>query len=289
MRRVSVALARGIILAAVLFSGGVLSAPTAPPLDRALRHIRSQDFDPIFVLASARVQGYFSPAREDRFVEEVFSLAGKWKALTRARPSYERYVRASAERHLFNAAEFEAMLGQVRSDYAFHLAAADHRFLLLVHGDLRSGRPELTFEGLRARYDRDLSGLAPQVLGDLAMNAVSFAGSEAASMVLVSALTSSGILGGTAAAGTATGPWTSGAGLVAGILVGLVLDAALGEECEGAVRMQVHAQMEVFRNKVVEVLWDALLRALAAYRQLQEACARSYYEGGPDERLALRP
>jgi len=107
-------LARGIVVTAVLLSGGPLVDPGPSRTARALALVRSQDFTPLFDIAGRRVSDYFHPAKEDRFLQEVFSVSGKWKAVTRGRDSYERYVRKVFEEKVFSPAEFERVLDQIR-------------------------------------------------------------------------------------------------------------------------------------------------------------------------------
>jgi hypothetical protein len=295
MKRVGLALARGIVFAAVLLTGGRLGDLTSSPpassaaLERALGHVRAQDFSPIFDLAGRRLSGYFTVEREDRFLEAVFSLSGKWKAVTRGKASYERFIRKTFEKHVFNPEEFGEVLEGIRGDYLQGLAAAENRLLVVLFEDLRVERPGLTFEGLHLEYRGLAQALAPHVLRDLGMNGVALLGSEAASMVLVAALTSAGFLGGGAAAGGASGPWTFGAGLVVGIVAGLALDAVVGETYEDAARMELRRHVNALRNRVIGDVTETIARALIAHRALQERCVRAMFEGGSHGTLAGRP
>src|SRR5689334_7545937 len=104
MMRVGVWLARGIVGAAVLFMAGSLSDSAPSRTSLAMAKVRAQDFTPLFEMAGRRVGDYFDPKKEDLFLQEVFSLSGKWKAVTRSRESYERYVRQVVEEKMFSAA-----------------------------------------------------------------------------------------------------------------------------------------------------------------------------------------
>jgi hypothetical protein len=240
-------------------------------------------------VAGQRVGGYFSAEREDRFIEELFSFSGKWKALTRGDASYERFVRKAFERHLFHPAEFDLVLEQIRRDYAYGVAAAENRLLVALYGEIRPEHPELAFDDFRKEYGRLSSTLAPHVFQDLGMNLVAFAGSEVASVLLVGALSSAGILGGSAAGGAVGGPWTFGISLVVGVAVGLALDAGVGAAYEDAARMEVRRAVNNLRNRIIDDVHDALARALTEYRNFQERCVEAMFEGGSRERLAARP
>lgn len=289
MRRVGVLLARGIVVAGVLLSGGPLIDPGPTPTARALAIVRKQDFTPLFEIAGRRVSAYFDPRKEDLFLEEVFSLSGKWKAVTRGRESYERYVRKVFEEKIFKAVDFEQVLEQIRADYAYGTAAAENRLLASLYDDVRPARPGLSFEAFRTEY-RDLAAsLAPIVMRDLGMNIVSLVGSDAAAVLLVAALSSAGVLGTTAAAGAAGGPATFGISLAVGVAAGVALDAIVGTAYEDAARAEVRRHVNVLRNRAIDDVHGALVTALLAYRMLQERCVVELYEGGPDEHLARRP
>jgi hypothetical protein len=283
MVRVSPMLARGIALAAVLVFCGRLADPPpsadspAPPIsrpdvDRAVELVRSQDFLPLFDAAGRRIQALFPPEREQAFLDEVFSLAGKWKAFTRGRESYAKYVRKTFERRILAPVEVSAMLDQVRADHAYAVSAAENRLLIAYVEDLRPFRAELTLDGLRVEHADLARNLGPLVVKDLAMNAVSIAGSEVAAGLLVGALTM--------ASGAVSGPWTFGAGLVAGIVAGIVIDAILGDLAEDAARAEIHRHLQELRNRIVDAVHDALARALLDWRRLEESCVRELYRPG---------
>jgi hypothetical protein len=289
MKRVGALLARGIVVAAVLLSGGPLIDPGPSRTARALGLVRSQDFTPLFEIAGRRVSGYFDPKKEDLFLEEVFSLSGKWKAVTRSRASYERYVRKVFEERIFSASEFEKVLEQVRSDYVYGTAAAENRLLVALYDDVRPARPGLTFEAFRSEYKDLAASLAPVVLRDLGMNVISLVGSDAAAVLLVAALSSAGVFGSSVAAGTAGGPATFGVSLAVGVAAGFALDAIIGDVCEDAARMEVRRHVMVLRNRAIDDVHESLVKALLAYRALQERCVLELYEGGSNERVAHRP
>lgn len=289
MKRVGVLLARGIVVAAVLLAGGTLVEPTPSRTARALSLVRGQDFTPLFEVAGQRVDAYFDPRKGDQFLDELFSLKGKWKAVTRGRESYERHVRKVFEEKVFSPAGFEAVLAQIRGDYEYGTAAAENRLLVALYDDIRVQRPALTFPAFRAEY-RDLAAaMAPQVIRDLGMNVVSFVGSDAAAVLFVSALTSCGILGTTAAAGAAAGPLTFGISLAVGIAAGIAMDAVVGDKYEDAARMEIRAQMNQMRNQMINNVHDALVQALFAYRMLQERTVVRLYEGDLHVRSTARP
>lgn len=289
MKRVGVWLARGIAVAAVLFGGDRLGDPDPSRTARALALVRSQDFTPIFDMAGRRVDAYFDPRNADRVLDELFSLSGKWKAVTRGRESYERHVRKVFEERVANPASFEAMLAQVRSDYDYGIRAAENRLLVALYEDVRPVRPDLTFEGFRAEY-RDLArALAPDVVRDLGMNLISFAGSDAAAVLFVAALSSTGILGTSVAAGASGTPVTFGLSLAAGLIAGIALDAVVGDLYEEAARAEIRRQMNVLRNQAINDVHGGLVKALLAYRTLQERCVVQLFEGEPNERLSRRP
>jgi len=295
MKRVGLALARGIAFAAVVLSGGRLTDTPLHPahrssnLEHALAQVRAQDFAPIFDLAGRRLAGYFTSEREERFLEAVFSLSGKWKAVTRGKASYEKFIRRTFEKHVFNAEEFSDVLEAIRVDYARGVSAAENRLLVALYEDLRVDRPGLELGDLRLEYAGLASAMAPHVLSDLGMNSISILGSEAATIVLVAALTSAGVLGAGAAAGGASGAWTFGVGLVVGIAAGVALDAVVGETYEDAARMELRRHVNALRNRMIGDVTDAIGRALLAHRALQERCVRHLYEGGSDGILAGRP
>jgi hypothetical protein len=289
MKRVGAWLARGIVVGAVLLAGGPLSDPAPSRTARALALVRAQDFTPIFDVAGKRVSGFFDPAKEKLFLEEVFSLSGKWKALTRGKESYERYIRKVFEEKVFNPRDFDLVLEQIRADYLYGTAAAENRLLVALYDDIRPARPGLSFEAFRLEYGTLAASIGPHVLRDLGMNLISFAGSDAAAVLLVAALSSAGILGTSVAAGTAGGPLTFGISLVAGLIAGIALDALVGEVYEDAARMEVRRHVNGVRNQMIDGVHDALVKALLAYRTLEERCVVALYEGGSNERLDRRP
>jgi hypothetical protein len=289
MKRVGALLARGIVVSVVLLAGGPLIDPGPSRTARALGLVRSQDFTPIFAIAGRRVSDYFDPKKETLFLDEVFSLSGKWKAVTRGRASYERYIRKVFEEKIFSMREFDQVLEQIRSDYVYGTAAAENRLLVALYDDVRTARPGLTFESFRSEYQNLAASLAPVVIRDLGMNIISLVGSDAAAVLLVSALSSAGILGSSVAAGTAGGPATFGVSLAVGIAAGLALDAIVGEVYEDAARMEVRRHVTELRNRAIDDVHGALVKALLAYRTLQERCVVELYEGGSNERLAHRP
>ncbi|HLY10424.1 MAG TPA: hypothetical protein VKW04_14070 [Planctomycetota bacterium] len=289
MNRVGVWLARGIVGAAVLLSGGRLGDSVPSRAARAVALVRAQDFTPLFEMAGRRVDAYFDPRKADRFLDELFGLSGKWKAVTRGRESYERHVRKVFEERVVNAAGFESVLSQVRADYDYGLRAAENRLLVALYEDVKPARPQLSFEAFRSEY-RDLARtLAPEVIRDLGMNLISFAGSDTAAVLFVSALASTGVLGTSAAAGAAGTPMTFGLSLVAGLIAGIALDAVIGEAYEDAARMEVRRQMNALRNQALNDVHAALVRAILAYRTLQERCIAEVMEGDSHERLSRRP
>src|ERR1700682_113402 len=113
MKRVGVLLARGVVVTAALLAGGPLGDPAPSRTARALALVRAQDFTALFDIAGKRVSDYFHPRKEDLFLQEVFSLSGKWKAVTRGRESYERYVRKVFEERVFSPADFDKVLAQI--------------------------------------------------------------------------------------------------------------------------------------------------------------------------------
>jgi len=289
MNRVGALLARGIVVSAVLLAGGPLSDPGPSRSARALGLVRSQDFTPLFDIAGRRVSGYFDPKKEALFLEEVFSLSGKWKAVTRGKASYERYIRKVFEEKIFNVADFEKVLELIRSDYAYATAAAENRLLVALYDDIRPARPGLSFEAFRSEYKDLAASLAPVVMRDLGMNVISIVGSDAAAVLLVAALSSAGVFGSSVAAGAAGGPATFGVSLAVGIAAGIALDAIVGEVCEDAARMEVRRHVTELRNRAIEDVHAALVKALLGYRLLQERCVLELCEGGPNERVAHRP
>ena len=289
MRRVGVRLARGIVLAAVLLAGGSLHDPAPSRTARALAFVRAQDYLPLFDIAGKRISEYFDPKKEDRFLAEVFSLSGKWKAITRSRESYERYVRKVFDERVFNPAEFDQVLLKIRSDYDYATRAAENRLLVAMYDDIRPARPDLSFESFRSEYSALASSLAPHVMRDLGMNLISFAGSDAAAVLFVAALSSAGILGTSVAAGTAGGAMTLGISLVVGVVVGFALDELVGDAYEDAARMDVRRHMNALRLRAIDAVHAALVQALLAYRTLQERCIVELYEGEAHEHLARRP
>jgi hypothetical protein len=289
MKRVGVWLARGIVVAAVLLTGGTLVETTPSRTARALALVRAQDFTPLFDVAGQRVDAYFEPRKGDQFLDELFSLKGKWKAVTRGRESYERHVRKVFEEKVFSSTGFDQVLAQVRADYAYATAAAENRLLVALYDDVRTTRPELTFPAFRAEYHELAAEMAPQVIRDLGMNIVTFVGSDAAAVLFVAALSSAGILGTSVAAGAAAGPVTFGVSLAVGIAAGIALDSVVGDVYEDAARMEVRRQMNRMRNLMIDDVHGALVKALLAYRTLQERTVVKLYEGDFHERRTARP
>ena len=283
--RVGMGLARGILVAAVVFTSGRMADLPPYRLDRPLNFIRSQDFAPLFAVARMRVEGHFSPDREARFLESVFSFSGKWKAMTRGREAYERFVGRTFERTLLDPRELAAVTEAIRGDWAFGMEASQNRLLALVYSELRPFRPELTMTRLHVEYRELASSLAPQVLRDLGMNAVSIAASEAAVMLLTTALTSAGLMGGAVATGAAGGPWTFGVSLAVGLGVGIVIDQTAGEAYEAGARTRVRLQVNEVRDRMIDEVFEALAQAALSFQKLQERCVRALYEGGSHGRV----
>ena len=279
MKRVSKGLARGIVVAAVMFSGGRLADPAPSALEKTLLHIRTQDFSPIFHVARKRVEGHFTAERERAFLDSLFCMSGKWKALTRGREAYDRFVRRSFEKALLEPRDLGRVGEALRQDWAFGAEAARNRLLAVVQEDLLPAHPGLTLPALRAEFDRLAELLLPSVLEDLGMNLASIAGSEAAVVILVAALGSTGLLGEAAMAGAAGGPWTLGVGLAIGLVVGLAIDLTAGEAYEDVARQRIHLQVDEVRNRMIDDVYEALARAVISYRMLQERCVRALYEG----------
>ncbi len=279
--------ARGIVLAAALAlgAGNLASPPPAaapPPPDpaRALAVLRAQDFGPLLDAAGRRVQAYFDDARQAAFVEELFSLKGKWKAATRGQASYEKSVRRAFERHVYRPDDFRArVVDAVREDLAFAVRAAENRVLVAVLDDLRARSPSLAFDVLRAEHARLVADLAPLVARDLGMNVVSIAAGEAAVSLFSAAC---------AGAGLASGPWTFGAGLLAGLAAGIAVDATAGAACEDAARARVRTDVNALRNRLLSDLDDALAKALRGWRRAQEAAITDLYRGDRHAGLAHR-
>ncbi len=288
MKRVGLVLARGIAAAALLAFPGEISDPQAPAprAERALAFIRSQDFSPVYTTARRRIGGFFRGMRQEEFLDEVFSLSGKWKALAWGRASYERYLREMFEKHLFNPDRFAEILEKIREDCAVAMAASDNRLLVVLQEDLLVGGSRPDFPALKAGYAGLAESLAPMVLRDVGMNGVSIAGSEAAAVLLVAALTSAGVLGGSAAGGAAGGPWTFGVSLVAGIAAGAALDAVVGDAWEEAAAMELRRHLHVLRWRTSSCVQQAVFRAMEAHRRLQEECVLELCGGGRHEILA---
>ena len=289
MKRVGVCLARGIVVAAVLLTGGRLGDPTPSSAARALALVRSQDFTPVFDLAGRRMDSYFDPRKTELFIDDLFSLSGKWKAVTRGKESFERHVRKVFEERVCNAAGFETLLDQIRGDYDYGIQAAENRLLVALYEDVHPSRPELTFNAFRAEYRTLASTLAPEVIRDLGMNLISFVGSDAAAVLFVAAVSSSGILGTSVAAGATGSPLTFGLSLAAGLIAGIALDAIVGNAYEDAARMEIRREVNALRNKAIDDVHAALVKAFLAYRTVQERCVVQLYEGEFHERLSRRP
>jgi hypothetical protein len=288
MTRVGLELARGIAFAAAFLAPARLSDPPPSPLERALFLVRTQDFTPLFESVCRRIEAPFSPEREKRFLEELFGLAGKWKALTRRRASYERYVRNVFERHLFGPEEFERLIEGVRGDARRAFEAAENRLLVALYEDVRAARPDLRFERFRDDYTRLAARLLPQILGDAGFNVVSLVGGEAAAAGATAALGAAGILGGAAAAGSASGVWTFGVGLVVSVAAGLAVDAWIGDVWEDAARAELRAHLAELRNRLAEEVTRAVGEAVACFVRLQERAVRELYGRVADGRVADR-
>ncbi len=289
MKRVGRLLAPGAALAVLLLAGGSLSESVESPLHRALHQVRRQDYRPLFDIAGGRVCAVFRPERENAFVEELMSLSGKWKALTRGQASYEKLVRKLFERHVFGPADLEGLYARLREDLAYGFAAMENRLLVSIEADLRVARPELSVPELRQEYRRLAAELAGQAAGDLGMNLVSFAGSEAVSILGLSALASSGVLGPALAAGGASGAWSLGAGLILGIGAGLAIDWALGDAYEASARAEVRRVTQAIRTRLIDAVHDTLAEAVVRHRALQEARVSALFERRPHGGVARHP
>ena len=289
MRRVSTGLARGIILAGVLFTGGHLADPAPSHLDRALRRVRAQDYVPLFSLARQRLERHFTRERELAFFESLFSLSGKWKAISRGQEAYGRFVRRTFEKTVLPPEELARIARAIRDDWTYGIQSAENRLLVQICEDLRPIRPALTLPALRAQFDGLARELLPSVLKDLGLNLASMAGSEAAVVLVTAALAQAGLLGEAVAAGAAGGPWSFGVSLAVGLIVGLVIDLTAGEAYEEVAKLKIHLKVVEIRNRMIDDVYEALARALISYRRLQERCIREIYEGRTHELALHRP
>ena len=58
---------------------------------------------------------------------------------------------------------------------------------------------------------------------------------------------------------------------------------------EDAGRAEIRRQINALRNRVINDVRAALVKAILAYQVIQERCVVELYEGGSRERLARRP
>ncbi len=234
--------------------------PAAPRVDiprvvaeaRTVVRSHAADINPALDLASARVEKFFAVrfARVDGFVDELFGWRGKWRATFWSRDDYERHVRRTFDRAVMRASDFELdVLAPVRGDFAYAAAASENRTIADVHALVRIHAPQLEFERFETAIRADLASL---VHTDTTMNIVSIAGSEAATIGTGMALAALGVC-------AANSWWNAGASLVIGVVVAIVIDALVGEACEDAARMHVHAELVALRRKAV----DAVIKGLA--------------------------
>ncbi|HEX7899681.1 MAG TPA: hypothetical protein VF950_18065 [Planctomycetota bacterium] len=246
-------------------------APPVPHPERALAVLRAQDFTPVLDAAGRRVAAYFDDARQAAFLDEVFSLRGKWKLATRSRASYEKAVRRAFERHVHRPEDFRArVLDPIQDDLAFALLSAENRLLVTVFEDLRAWKPSLEFAALRAEHAGLVDVLTPLVARDLGINLVAVAAGEAAASLFSAGL---------AAAGVTSGPWTFGIGLAAGLAAGIAVDATAGAAWEDAARAKVRTEVNALRNRLMTDVDDALSRALLGWRRAQEEAVTRLYTG----------
>lgn len=281
MGRFGVWPARGIFAAAALLFVGAgrladhspPEVPPVPPPDpaRALAFVGSQDFRLVLDAAGRRVAAYFDERRREAFAEEIFSLGGKWKLVTRSEASYQKSVRRAFERHVYRPEDFrEKVLDPLRDELAFASLAAENRLLAICFDDLRAARPALEIGELRLEHAKLIDDLTPLVARDLGLNLVSIAAGEAAASLFAAGL---------AAAGVGSGAWTFGLGLVAGLAAGLAVDATAGAAWEDAARTRIHAEVNALRNRLMEDVDRSLLRAVLGWRRAQEEAVRRLYEG----------
>jgi hypothetical protein len=263
-----------------------LSEPKESPLGRALSKVRRQDYAPIFDLAGARIAAAFPAERERAFLDELFSLSGKWKGAVRSRKSYDQWVRRLFERAVFGPADLEALLESIRKDFAYGTAALENRLLVEIEEDARVARPELGPVAVRAEFDRLARDLAAHVARDLVMNVVTIGGGEAVSMLGLAALSAGGVLGPAVAGGGAAG---FGAGLLLGLGAGLAIDWAVGDVFEDAARAELRRTTTELRNRIVDAVHASLTGALARYRELQERRVVALFDGRAHGGLAARP
>ena len=66
MKRVSMRLARGIVVAAFLLWGAKLGDSSLTPLQKTLSYLRAQDFSPLFQAARGRVEAHAGVVQEVR-------------------------------------------------------------------------------------------------------------------------------------------------------------------------------------------------------------------------------
>jgi hypothetical protein len=270
----------------VLLLAAPLSEPRESPLGRALSKVRRQDYAPIYDLAGARIAAAFPAERERAFLDELFSLSGKWKGAVRSRESYGQWVRRLFERTVFGPADLEALRGAIRKDFAYGTAALENRLLVEIEEDARVARPDLGPLAVRAEFERLARDLASHVARDLVMNAVAIGGGEAVSMLGLAALSAGGVLGPAAAGGGAAG---FGAGLLLGLGAGLAIDWAVTDAFEAAARAELRRTTAELRNRIVDAVHEALTDALARYRDLQERRVIALFDGRAHVGLAARP
>lgn len=264
MERAGLGTAWGIVLAVVFAAAVPLSNPTPAPLDRALSLVRAQDASPAFESAGRRLQAHFAAMDEDAFIGEIFSLKGKWKALTLDRRAWRDHVQDVFEKHLFNPAALEVVLRDIAEDFRRVEEGQENRLRAALTPALRGSRPEISFPV----FESAPGEFASAVTGDLVMNVVAIGGGEAITMPVL-------------AAGGGFG-W----GLIVGLVAGVALDALVGEAHEGMARGEVRLCLNGLRNRILDDVVAALGSAVAARRRAQERCVRKIFERGAYDDMA---
>ncbi|MBI4563815.1 MAG: hypothetical protein HY716_03870 [Planctomycetes bacterium] len=269
----------GIVALAVLFS---CSKPSAPPsfVEQARASARRHAAESLGILdlVGHRIADFFT-AREtgvDRFIDEAFGFRGKWRAVFWGREDFERHLRRRFEACVFGPEDFERdVVARVREDLEFAMEAGEARVAADLWAGFRGSRPPLEAPRVRAALVEEM---APLVARDLEMNLVSIGGSEVAAALAAMGLARAGLFGVSVAAGASQSWWNFGIGLIVGAVVGVALDAAVGEDVEREAKAKVQAEVARIRMVMLDGddgLWHAARRALELHgRVLEEAAVR---------------
>lgn len=178
----------------------------------------------------APVKTLFSSAkgRTKAFADDVLGWTSKYKLI---RGQHEEFLAEAFRKHFFGPAELKAAMMAATEAYLADLDAIDNRMLVDIRLDME-GLPvsaalsSLPVPDLEARY-RELCGRISGIAGaDLGVDAGRLAADTIVTAVIAMIATRMGTSAVVIGAGAANSWWTFGMGLVVGVIVDQIIEAA---------------------------------------------------------------